>query len=113
MKKTREWKVIHHHLNPRREELEYFARRADAERAVRAMETKDFDDEQYSEIVNVRTGQHGSRRWGKRKLTWDPDPDPKLISIFPDPRENSEGLQLAFAVGGLPEPEPLQPETIQ
>jgi hypothetical protein len=96
MKRSKDWKVVHHHENPKREEIEFFSRQADAVRSVRAMESKDWEDSQYSTVENVRTGCRGSRRWGRRKISWTQGEPARGIS--PSPREITEGhTQLAFA----------------
>jgi hypothetical protein len=95
MKKERDWKVTHHFAN-KPPEIEWFSRRSDAVRAVSQMESSDFNDEQFSEIENVRTGWKGKRSWGRRKILWD-KVEPARGS-FPSPLEKSGGLQLSLGV---------------
>jgi hypothetical protein len=95
MTKNRDWKVTHHFAN-KQPFIEFYSRRADAVRTVKEMESANFNDEQYSEIENVRTGCRGSRRWGRRRILWtqaEPSRGP-----FPSPKDTPGGLQLSFGV---------------
>jgi hypothetical protein len=110
MKKQREWKVTHHFLNPRREEIEFHTRKEDAIQSARSMETNDYEDEQYSEIENVRTGRRGSRRWGRRRIIWQPNAAAKDVPISIPNLITDTGIQLAFVLTDAVKP--LSPPAI-
>jgi len=64
------WKVNHYYNNPANNSEHEFTNRIEAEVEARKIQSDEPNDPQVSTIENTKTGEYGTRRWGKRNIHW-------------------------------------------